>query len=584
MNQKETLKIVFKNFIKNNGIKTFYTIIFWWLIMALFDIINPFFYKEVISIIETFVKTNYFDDSLAIKVFIFWAIFIVIGTLFRAIIEYLTATSNIKNYKLNHLFYSNKIFNLNYNEYLNQKTWTLFKIYDRWQEDSLELIYVILSEIIVSVFSILVLSVILFFINIKMAFATLALVPVMIFIWIFFNKKTRKLQDDINNLWDKAFWIIWDVSSNLSLVKTLVLEWVFKKKFKNKIEIADKKQRTVAYRWIIGDIYIHLIFLVSRFLVLWVWIYEIKNWNLDIATLFLFFTFVWSIYFPLGFIFNRLKNLQKRLKWIQKFYEKFENIKIEQSQTKKIELKNISWEIKFNKVNFWYSRDKKILKNLSFKINPWEKIAFVGNTWAGKSTIVNLLFRFWDIDSGEIFIDWNNINKLSKESLRSNIGLVMQDNSLFNTTIKENLLFANPKASDIQIKKALKDAQADFVFKLKKWVNTEIWERWLKLSWWEKQRLSIARLFLKNPKILILDEATSALDNKTEKLVQKALDKLVKWRTSIVIAHRLSTIQNADKIFMLENWKIVEEWDYKKLMKKKNKFFSLANPENLILN
>jgi ABC-type multidrug transport system fused ATPase/permease subunit len=111
-----------------------------------------------------------------------------------------------------------------------------------------------------------------------------------------------------------------------------------------------------------------------------------------------------------------------------------------------------------------------------------------------------------------------------------------------------------------------------------------IWERWLKLSWWEKQRLSIARLFLKNPKILVLDEATSALDNKTEKLIQRALDKLTKWRTSIVIAHRLSTVQNADKIFMLENGEIVETWKYEELMNKEAKFYNLANPEHLILN
>ena len=140
------------------------------------------------------------------------------------------------------------------------------------------------------------------------------------------------------------------------------------------------------------------------------------------------------------------------------------------------------------------------------------------------------------------------------------------------------------KITKKDIEKALKNAEAHFVFDLKDWINTIVWEKWLKLSWWEKQRLSIARLFLKNPKILVLDEATSALDNKTERLVQKALDKLTKWRTSIVIAHRLSTIQNADKIFVLENWKIVEIGNYKELMGKKAKFYNLANPEHLILN
>jgi len=222
-------------------------------------------------------------------------------------------------------------------------------------------------------------------------------------------------------------------------------------------------------------------------------------------------------------------------------------------------------------------------KNWNLKINPWEKIALVWNTWAGKSTIVNLLFRFWEVNSGEIKIDNIDIKNIAKTELRKNIWLVMQDNSLFNSSIKENLLFAKHNATEQELKEAIQLAQADFVYNLEKWLDTIIWERWLKLSWWEKQRLSIARLFLKNPKILVLDEATSALDNKTEKLIQKALDNLMKWRTSIVIAHRLSTIQNADNIYMLENWKIIESGNYQELMNKKANFYELANPEHLIL-
>jgi len=584
MTDNQVIKKVFWNFIKNNGKKIFYTIIFSWIIMTLFDLITPFFYKEIISVIENYMKTDFLNKSLLYKIFFIWWIVIIVSTIFRAFSEFLLAKANLKNYKLNHLYYSDKIFNMKYSEYLNEKSWSLFKKYDRWQEDSLELIYVFLSEIFIASLSIILIAIILFIINIKMTIATLIMAPIMILIWIYFNLKTRDIQDNINRLRDKAFWIIGDWANNLWLVKTLSLEKKFTKLFKKEIEIADKHQKTVAYRWVFADVYVNVLIMISRFMVLWLWIYLIKKWKLDFATLFLFFSFIWHIYFPLAWIFRRLQMIQKKLKWIKSFYEKFENINQDTIFNKEKKLKNISWEIKFDKVDFWYNKDKKILKNLSFKINPWEKIAFVGNTWAGKSTIVNLLFRFWDIEYGKISIDWNNINKLSKESLRSNIGLVMQDNSLFNTTIKENLLFANSNASDKEIKKALKDAQADFVFKLEKWLDTEIWERWLKLSWWEKQRLSIARLFLKNPKILVLDEATSALDNKTEKLVQKALDKLVKWRTSIVIAHRLSTIQNADKIFMLEDWKIIEEGAYQELMDKKNKFYNLANPEHLILN
>ena len=192
--------------------------------------------------------------------------------------------------------------------------------------------------------------------------------------------------------------------------------------------------------------------------------------------------------------------------------------------------------------------------------------------------------KLWDNKSWEILIDSKNILKISKNSIRKHIWVVNQDVSLFNDTLRQNMLYAKKDASEKEIFEALEKAEAHFVKKMKDWLDTVIWERWMKLSWWEKQRIAIARLFLKNPKILILDEATSALDNKTEKLVQKALEKLMKGKTSIVIAHRLSTIQNADKIFFLENWEIKESGTYEELIDKNGKFAELANPKNLIIN
>jgi len=580
----KTLKKLFADFTKNNGKKIFFTIIFWWIIIAILDIVTPFFYKEIISVVEVYLKTDYFDKNWLIKIFIIWWAFIIWSTIIKSVIEFITAKSNLTNYKINHKKYSKKITNLDYWTYLNEKTWSLFKIYDRWIEDQVEMIYIIFWELLISILSIIIIWVLLFIINVKLAIATLVMIIPMLFISIFFHLQTRKLQDKINTLRDKSFWILWDILSNLSLVKTLSLEKIFKKKLEKNIDIADKSQKTVIHRWIIADVLTGLFIAVSRLLVMWTWICLLLKWETDFATLFLFFAFVGHIYFPIMWISKRLKIIQKKLKWIENFYNKFENIKTEKEDKNKKILKNIKWEIEYKDVIFSYTDNKIILNKINFKINPWEKIALVWNTWAGKSTIVNLLFRFWEIDSWKIKIDWINIEDITKESLRKNIGYVMQDNSLFNTTIKENLLFANPKATEKEIKQALKNAKADFVYKLKDWLNTIIWERGLKLSWWEKQRISIARLFLKNPQIIVLDEATSALDNKTEKEIQKALDKLIRWRTSIVIAHRLSTIQNADKIYMLENWKIVESGTYEELINKKAKFYNLANPEHLILN
>ena len=244
----------------------------------------------------------------------------------------------------------------------------------------------------------------------------------------------------------------------------------------------------------------------------------------------------------------------------------------------------ISWNISFKDVNFGYTQNKTILQDLSFSIKKWEKIAFVWNTGAGKSTIINLIFRLWEIEQWEITIDNINIQDISKKDLRNSIWLVAQDNSLFNLSIKENLLFAKENATDAELDSAITSANANFVFELENGIETVIWERGLKLSGWEKQRISIARLFLKNPEIIILDEATSALDNKTEKLIQRSLDTLLDWKTSIIIAHRLSTIQNVDKIFMLENGKIIESGNYTELVQLWGKFSELVNPEHLIVN
>lgn len=196
--------------------------------------------------------------------------------------------------------------------------------------------------------------------------------------------------------------------------------------------------------------------MLSRFIVLWYWIFLLSKWEINFATLFLFFSFIWYIYFPLSFIFSKLRNIQEQLTSVRNFYSEFWHIEADTDENSLNEINNVKWKIEFRDVTFWYSDDRKILKKINFTINPWEKIAFVWNTWAWKSTIVNLLFRFWDIKSWEILIDWVNINHIKKQSLRKHIWLVAQDNSLFNISIKDNLLFANDKASHDDIKNALK--------------------------------------------------------------------------------------------------------------------------------
>ena len=207
------------------------------------------------------------------------------------------------------------------------------------------------------------------------------------------------------------------------------------------------------------------------------------------------------------------------------------------------------------------------MKNVSFTVKKGETFALVGNSGGGKSTIVNLIPRFYDIKSGNVMIDGVDVRDITLESLRDNISIVFQDNFLFSGTIRENIMLGNLNATEEELRKALKDSYLeDFVNSLEKGLETNIGERGVLLSGGQKQRIGIARAFLKNAPILILDEATSALDNEAEKIVQQAIENLMKDRTVFVIAHRLTTVQNADRIAVIKNGELVELGNHNELV------------------
>ncbi|MSS77271.1 ABC transporter ATP-binding protein [Anaerococcus sp. WCA-380-WT-2B] len=249
------------------------------------------------------------------------------------------------------------------------------------------------------------------------------------------------------------------------------------------------------------------------------------------------------------------------------------------------ELKNVKGSIVFDKVFFKYpdqaEDDPWILDNISFNINVGENIALVGPSGAGKSTITKLIPRFYEVNKGEIRVDGININNLTLESLRNNIGIVQQDVYLFGGTIRENIEYGKENTTDEEIIEASKLAGAyDFIMDFPYGFDTYIGERGVKLSGGQKQRISIARVFLKNPPILILDEATSSLDNTSEAIVQESLEKLTKGRTTLTIAHRLSTIINADSIIVLTEDGIAERGSHHELLDKKGVYYKLYNSNN----
>lgn len=232
--------------------------------------------------------------------------------------------------------------------------------------------------------------------------------------------------------------------------------------------------------------------------------------------------------------------------------------------------------IEFKNVTYGYGNGDDVLNNVSFKINKGMTYALVGPSGSGKTTICHLIPHFYGINDGEILIDGININDITNESLRKNIGIVQQDVYLFNASIKDNILYGRPDASFEDVVEAAKHANIhDYVMTLPDGYDTVIGERGVRLSGGQKQRLSIARVFLKNPPILILDEATSALDNATEIMIQQSLDKLCQGRTTIVVAHRLSTIKNADKIAVVADGEICEEGTHDELISKGGRYATL---------
>lgn len=240
------------------------------------------------------------------------------------------------------------------------------------------------------------------------------------------------------------------------------------------------------------------------------------------------------------------------------------------------EMPPIRGEVTFEHVNFSYDDKVKVLDDVSFKIKPGETIALVGPTGAGKSTIVNLISRFYDVQEGIVSVDGHDVKKVSIESLRRQMGIMTQDNFLFSGTIKDNIRYGKLDATDEQIIAAAKAVNAhDFIMRLDKGYDTELSERGGGLSIGQKQLLAFARTMVSDPKILILDEATSSIDTKTELLVQEGIEHLLSGRTSFVIAHRLSTIQKADRIFVVDDGRIIEEGNAHELMEKKGVYYQL---------
>lgn len=299
----------------------------------------------------------------------------------------------------------------------------------------------------------------------------------------------------------------------------------------------------------------------------------LKGMNITVGIVFTFMLYMRNFTRPINEIMNLFNTIQLALAGAERVFEVMDE-EPEKDKAEAEDLERFEGKVELKDVNFSYVKDKKVLKHADIKAKPGETIAIVGPTGAGKTTIINLLTKFYDIDSGEILIDNKNINDITRKSLRKSIAMVLQDTYLFSETVRENIRYGNLSASDKEVEKAAKLANAHhFIMQLPHGYDTVLSDNGGNLSQGQRQLLAIARAILSDSSILILDEATSSVDTRTEIKIQKALLNLMKGKTTFVIAHRLSTIRNADKILVVNNGQIIERGNHDELIEK-NGFYA----------
>ena len=420
--------------------------------------------------------------------------------------------------------------------------------------------------------------VLMLYIDWKLTLLTLITVPMVGYAMKIFGRKIKKSGTLIQEKLADITALLQESISSIRIVKSFVREDYEVKRF--------KRENNLNFRAVMKNVQLTSLltptveFLAALAVTLIVWFggYEVVQGIMSAGSLVAFLTYAVNLANPVKRLSRIYGRMQQAMAAIDRI---FYVLDLEETVTDKPDAKilpKVTGKVSVENITFSYDGKHNALENVTFEVEPGQMIAFVGPSGAGKSTIANLIPRFYDVNSGKILIDGFDIRDVTAHSLREQIGIVPQETLLFSTTVMENIRYGKLDASDEEVISAAKAANADnFIRDLPEGYKTLIGERGLNLSGGQRQRMAIARAMLKNPQILILDEATSALDTESEKIVQAALDKLMRGRTSFVIAHRLSTIFAADQIFVIEHGKICEHGTHHELLKLGGVYSNLYN-------
>ena len=403
----------------------------------------------------------------------------------------------------------------------------------------------------------------------------LILPPLMIFARVF-GRRLKVVSEKLQDQLAQAVVVLEEVMSSIKIVKSFTREPYERNRFQEKIETAfERAVDKLKISAFFGPFILGLTFLVSALLI-WYGGYQVMQGATTPGELAAFFLYALIIAGPIGTFVRLYTQIQEARGAIQRVYEILDTQPIIQNPENPVPLENITGSIQFENVFFGYQDTPQVIHDVSFDVLPGQTVALVGPSGAGKSTIIKLLFRFFDPNSGVIRLDGHDIRTLDRKSFLSQIALVPQETLLFGGTVRENILYGKLDATESDLEEAAQKANAhEFITNMEKGYDTIVGEKGTKLSGGERQRIAIARAILKDPKILVLDEATSSLDNRSEFLIQEALETFMAHRTTFIVAHRLSTIHKADQIIVLDKGGIVETGQHEDLMNHKGLYHAL---------
>ncbi len=536
-----------------------------YLVWAFDRIIHVIFLERIVYYLESWISELFY---FVVKIYLFYIFLYSLIQVFTRKFWWPEISDTAIKFIQN--IYLKKFINLNNNHIEKYWTGNLTAIINKW----IDKWWMLLDSFLMQSTNILVsflFTAYMLYKNNSMFLLIFIIIYIVIYVWAYFLNlwalKIRRKRRDIWNMHTKNL-----VKIIMNKQEILQLD-----KINHELEILDDyKNKEIFYSKKISN-FLQPLYewpnVILSLVIIWLLLYlgrSYFDWNIAIS---------WIVWVLSALIVMKsavekwidfFKNFTKEFTDIEKIWEFFDKAPMLKRYNKWKKFIYKSWSIKLKDISYSYIKWKKVLDNFSLKIEWWNVIALVWNSWGGKSTIAKLIWWYIEYKEWQIEIDNQELSHISLKSYYKNIWYLTQEPSIFDWTVLENLTYAvDANFFNKDIDRVIKMAKCEFIYDLPNWLDTEIWERWVKLSWWQRQRLAIAKIMLKDPKIIILDEPTSALDSFSEEQITKAMNNLFKWRTVIVIAHRLQTVKHADKIFLIENWKIVEKWTHKELIKKK---------------